>query len=208
MFLPFPLLLEAQTDNDFVIAASLPKMNVLYLRIDNPVMVMAEGLPDKKTEVKLSQGTATKIKPNYYTIKPEKRGTLVLTVFSVSRGDTVVYGNHEFRVKDIPYPVPYIGGKKGGEISKSLLLAQVGISARLENFDFDLRFNVLGYTFSCSSGEYQQDSIDVTGAKFTEEVYEGIKKCNTGDKVYFDDIKVTGPDGIPLNIGSVVFILE
>ena len=57
-------------------------------------------------------------------------------------------GQKEFRVKIVPDPVPKVNGQKGGVIGKNILMAQIGVDAEMENFDFDLTFTITEFTVS------------------------------------------------------------
>jgi hypothetical protein len=123
------------------------------------------------------------------------------------KGGARSMGSKEFRVKRIPDPVPTVAGKKGGSISKGLLIAQNGVSATLEGFDFDLKFNVTEFTVSSNIGGFTKDAM-ARGSKFTPEQIALINQVQRGKKIYIEGVKAAGPDGTVRNLGSIAFKME
>jgi len=60
-------------------------------------------------------------------------------------------GTFKFRVKRVPDPVAYVGTLKAdGQMTKAELMGQSGVFARMDNFDFDLKFQVVSFVLSMS----------------------------------------------------------
>ena len=188
-----------------VVAAT--KMNVLYAGVDNPVDVMVAGVASDKVTITVTNGSAKVAGPYKYIIVPQKPGTLSMSINVNAGGKIIAAGQHEFRVKRVPDPMPEIAGMKGGTISKALLLAQTGVNVELENFDYDLNFQVVSYTVLVNLTG-MVTSLDVCGADFNPKVMDLVDKCKPGTKIYFEDIKAKGPDGVIRQIGNLAFKLE
>ena len=199
---------SSQVSEDAYSVVTPVKMNVIYIGLANPVDILAPGLSDNKTMVSVTGGNISKTEiPHRYNITANKSGRLRLKVFTIVKGDTVSYGEREFRVKRLPDPVAKVAGKNKGNIKKELLLAQTGIKTELLNCDFDIDFRVVGYTVSTMNGEYIKET-EVSGAVFTKEVYQIISSCKPGQKIYFENVKVLPPDGCVRNIGSFYIRIE
>jgi len=196
-----------QEESKYKSVVSATKMNVLYIGLDNPVEIAVAGIAADKLNVTINNGTIAKQETGRFIVKPQSAGLLTITVSAEIDGKMVAVGNHDFRVKRVPDPYPAIANMKGGIISKSLLLAQTGLIAYLENFDFDLSFSVTEYTISATINGYEE-SRTIKGAKITEDAKAMIEKLNLGDVVYFSDVKVIGPDGVIRNMGTIKFKLE
>jgi hypothetical protein len=105
-------------------------------------------------------------------------------------------GSLEFRIKRIPNPVAKILGKEpGATLSVAEIRNAGGLTAVLDNFDFEAKFTVISYEVSTPSGGLDNRVVN-TGARFSTEAESRIiNKLKPGSKLYFDDIIVQGPDG-------------
>ena len=105
-----------------------------------------------------------------------------------------------------PSPQPYFGGKTITDqaIKKSDLQAAAGVIAKLEAFEFDLKFDVVEYTVSATvTGSYAEDIVK--GAAVSGKAKEIFGKLKTGQKVYIENVKVKAPDGTIRTIGNLAF---
>jgi hypothetical protein len=189
------------------VAVSNIKENRLYLGIDNPLEVVVENLKCNSILIKTDNG---KIEGESckYRIAPAKIGRANISVYKLKGKDTTLIVTKEFRVKNIPKPTAKIAGKSFGTIKKNLLAAQYGIKAELDDFDFDIHFNVSSYSVIVVSN---QDSIfvrKIEGARFTKEMSEEFLKLQQNDKVYFVDIIAIWPDSHKDNLNSIEFLIE
>ncbi len=184
------------------------KMNVLYIGVDNPIEVSVSGFSDDQVHPHISQGSLSKKGGSKYIARVSKTGKTNISVsVTDDQGNTRSMGSQEFRVKRVPDPVPTVAGQKGGSIKKAILKAQLGVKAELENFDFDLKFNVVSFTVSATIGGFES-SKDARGARFTPEQINLIDKVRPGGKIYIENVKAQGPDGKVRSIGTIAFRLQ
>jgi len=185
------------------------KMNVFYEGVENPVEISVPGVNSADLKVSMSNVVSNK-RGNEYLVKP-KSGTVglksVITVSAEIDGKVQKIGSSEFRIKRVPNPVPVVGGKEGGEISKNLLMAQTVVFAQMKDFDFELEYKVTRFTVSVLKNGFIQDAISKSN-KFTDEQKELIKTLNRGSKVSIEDIRAEGPDGRTRNLGTLTFVLN
>jgi len=188
------------------LSLELPKMNVIYIGIENPFSISASAINSNKFILDIIKGEGKIINQNdKFSILPHVMGVMKIRVRGISnKGDTIDFGDKEFRVKTIPDPVQTIGGKKGGSMRKSILLAQGGVAVTLENFEFDLGFNVTEFTVSSTFGEFEK-SATAKGSRFSSEMIALIGQVQCGSKLYIEDVKAVGPDGTVRNLPSIVF---
>jgi gliding motility-associated protein GldM len=107
---------------------SLPDMLVLYRNYPNNVQAVAAGF--EKTDLKITSGSATKIAKggNKWIINPSSGNSLTLAVVGTSSvtKNTATLNTQTFKVKPLPEPSAYLGGKKGGEsVNKNVTSIQV-----------------------------------------------------------------------------------
>jgi hypothetical protein len=111
-------------------------------------------------------------------------------------------GQVKFRVFKVPNPVPFIAGVREGNIEKARLVASPVIIPVLENFYFELSFNIVSYTF-----EIQMPGGDIiekqgSGNRLTQEMIGYIQNARRGQKCYITNIRASGPSGTS-SIGAI-----
>ena len=188
---------------------SADKMNVLYIGVDNPISVSVPGLPKEKLRASIvGKGALTGGNGKYIARVTEAGKVMISVSGEVSKGNVKVLGGMEYRVKRVPDPVAKVGGITSGPMNASQLRAQRGVFAVLENFDFDLKFNVKSYTVTIIRARQDPLRISVSGAGITSEVTSAMNALGPKDKVLFDDIIASGPDGSNRRLNSVIISVQ
>ncbi len=208
--LEFPFESEYQVVQPAV-SISPTKMNVFYIGVDNPVAITASGVPDNALRVVMTNGTIRKVGTGKYIVRPrsvDKNATKTrISVSAQVQGAARSLGSMKFRVLRIPDPYPVVGGKKGGVVAKSWLIAQTFVKAQLDNFVFDLKFPVVEFTVSATIKGFTEE-IKSKGATITPQQKSLIRQLKHGQKVYFENVKAKAPDGSIRQIGSISFKLR
>lgn len=191
------------------VAVSLDKMNVFYIGVDNPISVSAAGV--SSNEVKVSgSGSGISISPagsgGKFTVRVTTPGEAKLTVSGGGASSTF-----DYRVKRIPDPLPLLGAKHATKsMANGEFRAQSGIAAVLQNFDFDVKCEVVG--FEATYLKKRQDPsppISNGGARFNERIQGFVSQAAPGDNYFFDDIKARCPgDAQPRNLGGLSFKIK
>ena len=188
------------------LVVSPTKMNVFYRGIDNPVDISVAGYSAKDISPSMTNGSLAKAAQGYI-VKPGKDAKSMVSVTVTNPdGSKKSLPGVEFRVKNVPSPQPYFGGKTITDqaIKKSDLQAAAGVIAKLEAFEFDLKFDVVEYTVSATvTGSYAEDIVK--GAAVSGKAKEIFGKLKTGQKVYIENVKVKAPDGTIRTIGNLAF---
>ena len=169
-------------------AVMLDKMNVFYIGVDNPVTI---GSPTgwDKTNVTMSGGSITG--------SGSKRTVRVTTVGPCSI-NVIVEGkptSFQFRVKRIPDPIFKVASGKVRMPSVEFKSQQY-CRAELENFDFDLKFNVVSATVYFSGANFPNVATSSITGNGLAGLASFIQRCGPGSVVTFDNVKVQGPDGV------------
>lgn len=191
------------------LSVSPTKMNVLYIGVPNPIDITASGVPAEKLNVSISGGAISKAgQAGSYIAQVKAPGKAVITVTANVDGQTKNLGSKEFRVKRVPDPVATVGtdnaNKRGGTIGKAQLAAQAGVKAELENFDFDMKFNVINFKVSATVKGFTEEFTS-NSAAFNAQQKALIQKVPSGGKIYIEDIKAKGPDGSIRQLGTISF---
>lgn len=196
---------------------SLDKMNVFYIGVDNPITFSASGIPAGNLTFSAEGCTLTKAEGvNKYMVRPTgAQGTKAKITLSGKMGDgtTKAFGTYEYRVKKIPDPYPVIANSRGGSICAGAVSVQQAIFARLDNFDFDVKFDVVSYDVLYAPKrkeaiEASSRNMFLNGPNGSPQIKDMLNSLKPGDRIYFENIKAKGPDGSIRSIGSVNFIIN
>lgn len=189
--------------NAAVIAAD--KMNVVYRGVVNPMTVSIPGIPDNK--VTASGAGLTRASGSKYNMTPGQGRTVTITASGKLPDGVPVSSSVEFRIKDIPRPTGSIRGETGdgGAVKmnrQGLEISSVG--AELQDFDFDLKLNVTGFSFKVSG----QPTVRVNGRKLDAAAKGALRRAKRGDVVQIIDINasISGNSGYKLKKISPVII--
>jgi gliding motility-associated protein GldM len=210
-------MMEFKFENSYIVAkpsasVAADKMNVIYIGVPNPLTVSVPGVPDEKV----------KAIPTGFTMVPDAKlgrghfiaeakgqpGEAKVIVSADFNGKPMQMGEFKFRLKRIPDPVAKIGGKKDGNIPKSALAAQQGIIPTMEGFDFELYPKVLSFKMSrYGKGRDPVEKSAESGA-LTGDMKSIIEQCRAGDKILFEYIKVSMPDGTTRTVNSIPLTVQ
>jgi gliding motility-associated protein GldM len=179
----------------------LEKMNVLYIGVENPMTISAGSAGREKMSVSISNGNISSAGGDRFIAKPTSQGIAKINV--TVNGKTTPF---EMRVKRLPNPTAMVGDKTGGIFSAASFKAQGGLFAKLLDTDFEAPFTVLGYTVAANTGIYRE--VVNEGARWSTAADALIKQTSPGSQVFFDKIRVKGPDGIVRELPGIFFNLK
>ena len=181
------------------------KMNVFYQGLDNPVSISVPGISANNLIPSITNGTIQKGPDGGYFVRPDKIGVESrITVSAMIDGQSKVIGSTPFRVKKVPDPLAYVAGKIEGTISKTELLAQQGVLAKIPDFDFEMKFIVQSFNISTSKGGFIVDK-PTKGNRFSQDQIDLMKGLNTGNRLYIENIVVKGDDGSTRSLPPINF---
>jgi gliding motility-associated protein GldM len=181
------------------------KMNVLYIGVPNPLAISAPGIPLNKLHLSISQGSVSAASAGHYSANVRTVGTATVTVSGeVSPGKSTTLGSTLFRVKRIPDPKFSFAGRSGGTTSAANIRAQDYVFAKLENFEFDAKFNVTRFTLMVIKPRQDAIIIPGSGNTLSGQMHQVLNTVIPGTTVVFKDITAVGPDGTPRYLDPMV----
>lgn len=177
-------------------AISLDKMNVFYIGLENPITI---GSPTgmEKTGV---TGTNCTISGSgaHRTVKVSAPGDCSITVSPA--GSTPL--TMQFRIKRIPEPTFMVGSGKARMPSVDFKSQQFCRADMGPDFIYDVHYTVVSATVYFSGANFQNVvTTSITGNSLAS-LATYIQRCGPGSVVSFDNIKVSGPDGIRIIDGK------
>ena len=181
----------------------LEKMNVVYIGVDNPVLISSGSGKAEKMSVSFTGGSISAAGgAGKYIIKPTNTGPATVNVNIEGR-------NFPFpvRVKTLPDPVPVVGPQSGGKMASGQFKVMGGVRAILKDSEFDAPFQVISYTIAGNGAGFQQYTpVQITGPSWGSNAV--ITQCKPGSTVFIDDIIARGPDGKNRKLPSIAFQLQ
>lgn len=183
---------------------SLDKMNVMYIGLPNPLSVSAPGMGKGDVSAVMEGGSLSKTSDGHYVATVSNVGTAKVTVMGqVSKGVTKALSTTEYRVKRIPDPKAEFAGKTGGSTSSANIKGQDRIFAKLDNFEYEAKFNVTHFTLYVLKP--RQDAIikQGTGNTLGADVTSALNTVTPGTIVIFTNIIAVGPDGLKRDLSPI-----
>jgi gliding motility-associated protein GldM len=192
------------------VTVSADKMNLFYIGVENPVSISVPGVPTENIRPSISSGaTLTPRGGTGYTVRVSPGTTEVrITVNAVVEGSSRSMGTSVFRVRNVPDPVAYIAGRREGRISREELALAGAIIPRLENFEFDMNFEIANFTMATQiAGDFR--TFQGAGNRFTQEMMQVINNASRGQRVIFENITTRpGPDGRTRTLSPITFTIN
>ena len=188
------------------LVVSPTKMNVFYRGVDNPVSISVSGYSDKDIVPSATNGSLSKGSEGFIFRPGKESEALIGATVSNPDGSKKAMPGLKFRVKNVPNPTPYFSGKSVNDdnIKKAELTAAAGVIAKMENFEFDLKFEVVEYRVTMIVNGVPLEKV-TKGAAVSGDMKEMFKKAKPGQKIYIEGIKARGPDGTVRNLGGLSF---
>jgi gliding motility-associated protein GldM len=162
---------------------SADKMNVVYRGVVNPMTITFAGVSDNNvtaTAPGLTKGSG----PGKYNMSPGQ-GTEAIINVSAKIDGKVVPSKKAFRIKPIPAPVGAIGGEMYSVKGAKSRLEVSEISAKLPDFDFDVKLRVTQFTLKVPG----QAAVIVQGNKVNAQCKAALARAGRGDVITVSDIK-------------------
>jgi gliding motility-associated protein GldM len=195
-------------------SVQLDKMNVFYVGVPNPITVTAAGysLEDVSISIPGADVSANGLGKYNVTVPASLISkTVEASINAKDASGPKSVGKMAIRVKRIPDPQARVAGKPGGGMPAASFRVQDGVIAVLENFDFEAKFRVTGFTFSMAPkrGEYV-GPFTVAGPQFraNKDVEAAMARAKPGDRIFIEEIRGVGPDNTQRRLNDIIFLLN
>lgn len=188
---------------------SATRMNLFYIGLDNPVSISAPGIPAENLRPEISSGSLTRQPDGNYIARVQPGTSEVrITVNALMDGTQRTVGTSTFRVRTVPDPMAYVGNRREGRITRQQLLDSGGIVARMENFEFDLSYDIRSFTMLTNVRGFLQ-SYASDSNRFTPEMIQAISTATRDQRIFFENITThRGPDGLERTLPQISFIIQ
>lgn len=182
------------SNENVTLAVEAVKMNVVYLGVENPVIIAANGIDGNNLSVSIDNGIIKK-DGDHYLITPARTETATIEIYSEGKK----LGSKKFRVLNLPSPQTFLvfgnnNTSGGGEIDSKDLVSANGIKADIPDFLFDVDFRIVGFQV-----RVKHNGITVVekseNETFTAKQRDLMKSLSSGQTIIIDEIRAIGPDG-------------
>jgi len=180
------------------------KMNVLYIGVPNPLSISAPGVAKENIRVTIAGGSISGSGGNYTATVTTIGQATVSVSGELTKGKNSFLGSSIFRVKRIPDPKAQFAGKSGGNTSAANIRAQDRVFAKLDNFEFDAKFNVTRFTLLIAKPRQDVIQLSTTGSDLSAAMKSFMNNVTPGTTVVFKDIIAVGPDGSQRGLDPIV----
>jgi hypothetical protein len=113
------------------------------------------------------------------------------------------HGTITFRVRKPPPPIAKIAGKKSGNISLPELTSQIGLAAEVEDFEFDIKYQVTSFKVGVISRGLLSEEAS-SSYRLTDAQKGLLAQLRRGNMVQFTEIRAVGPTGETLELPAIV----
>ncbi len=193
----YPFLQEYRVDAPLSVI-SPDKMNVIYTEVVNPLSISVPGYSSDELQL-YSDFSGCKIKSikngSYEAVIAKKQKgknrqkTMNLFIKDKSTGK-LVGEKVTFRIKNVPPPKPSVRKIFGsGDLTTQELGTAAGIRAKLENFDFELSFEITSFKYTYPTNTGSSKTIKIEGWRFTPELKGQFNGLKPGQTINFTDFE-------------------
>ena len=162
---------------------SADKMNVVYRGVVNPMTISFAGISADK--VSASAPGLSSAGGGKFNMSPSSGNQVVINVTGTLPDGSKVSDSKTFRIKGIPGPSGTIRGETGVVKGPKSNLEIATIGAKLEDFDFEVGLDVVGFNLKITG----QPTVVVQGDKLNSQCKSVLSKAVRGDQVTISEIK-------------------
>jgi len=184
---------------------SADKMNVVYRGVVNPITISFAGVSDNNVNAS-APGMSKAGKPGKYNVSPGQGSELVINVNAKLPDGKSVADKKVFRIKSIPAPAGAIGGEVGSVKGAKSRLEVSQVSAKMLDFDFEVKLNVTGFSFKVPG----QATVIVSGDRVNAQCKAALARAGRGDQIIISDIKtkLEGSSILLSRTASVIYEIQ
>jgi gliding motility-associated protein GldM len=188
---------------------SATRMNLFYVGLDNPVSISVPGIAGENLQPAISAGAnLTRQADGTYMVRVSPGTQEVrITVRAMVDGALRDITTSQFRVRNVPDPVAYIANRREGRITRDELRIAGAIIPRLENFEFDMNYEIASFTMVAPrAGDIIP--MQAESNRFTQQMIQAISNAPSGQRIIFENITTKpGPDGRVRTLSPISFTI-
>jgi len=176
----------------------LSRENNIYRGITIPITIAIENTGCEHVYVRSSNAKLSKRNGcDYNLLTNSLHKTLTLSIYKLKNTDTLFIKKKHFRILDLPNPIPTINGQNGGQISEKLFKSNFSLGKFGSYSEYIcMNFPIIECTMIVLRNDQYIGVVKNIGHRVTDQTKKTIKLVNSGDIVYFLNIKCKMQDEI------------
>jgi hypothetical protein len=183
--------------------AVLPKQNVLFIGLDNPLEISSGGYDSVYATI--NNGSITHLGGGRFILRPyQVSDTAIITLtafekksspnqhgFIINKKDF----QFNFKVRAIPIPHLALGGQVNEDGVVTNIKATAGVTAYLPDFYYEVKFMVDSFDIVFSGGEFETEKRHRNpGNTWDKETRDLINQSKSGTTIIIEKAVIIGPD--------------
>ena len=190
LLLIVPFTANAQI-NIYNISLTDSTKQVLYVGIDNKIKITGDNIEKFAKSIVGGGGILTRLESDLFLVRANKSGdTAIIKLSSKNK----IIAQKKFKVESVPDIVAAIGYMNDSIASIQRILSNPYMTAGCQCY-LKLNVAILGFNMAVKSIDKEEITLSSEMNRFSEEQIKTIKECRPGDKLHFQKIRATGPDG-------------
>ena len=177
---------------------SLDKENVFYIGLDNPITIGSPTGMDRTSVV--GHGCSISQSGAHATVKVTTPGDCSITVSPQGSSPVTL----PFRIKRIPEPEFKVGSGKARIPSVEFKSQQFCRADMGPDFIYDVHYTVVSATVYFSGAGFTNVVTTSINGNSLASIQNYMQRCTPGSVVTFDNVKVSGPDGVRIIDGKSI----
>jgi len=182
---------------------STSRFSILYHDFPNKLDIAVSNRPCSDLIINTNNGVMTKIDSCTYELKTARPGQAWIVISSVTGS---IYDSLDFRVKMLPKPKALFlyNQNDRGKIRPT---GNMGIMAQLDDFDYDIDYNIKSYTTTWIRGSDTISSATCDNYKLCDKARRFVEEMDVGNKIVFSDIIAVGLFDIEYKLDNIEYVL-
>lgn len=191
-------------------ALGLEKMQIAYVDMPNPIIVVVENAKCNSISVRTDNGTVT-MDGCACVFRPARHGSAILTVYEDTKDGKQKRGAINVWVRTVPTPEFRLAGKTDGYISYSQLLACDGPILELSRFAYDIDQTIKSYIFQVTRGKDEkvlfERKFNSPNTRFDEDTKLALKNVVEGDELHIREAQFVNYKGDIQTINDIDLVV-
>jgi hypothetical protein len=138
------------------------------------------------------------------------RDIATISVYANIDGSRKLMSREDFRVYDLPKPDAVVEGIEGSEgaLTVGRLSQLQNVRAEAKDFVFEVEYKVQSFEVAFMGSGGIWSSMPSSSERFTSEQKDLFRQLRTGQRVFIEKIKASGPDGVMRNLNSITITVR
>ena len=179
---------------------------VLYTDFANPLSVEVKLDPDEKLELTIDSGRIEKSENEYLAYVKNTEWATIKLIITDNSGAVKLSSSRVFKVEPLPLPELILAKKHSNMISINDILSNPEVELSLPVSDTMQPYQLIEFTISTSQSVLEETNC--YNRSLNASLLKKISSLNSGDRLFFKNIRVKNPKGKVVILRDVTYYIE